>query len=191
MIRNKDKFYKKNVLDLSCNNIRHITFDHINRIEFWHQLRSLNLADNHLSELPAAISELEELMQLNIARNSLLRVIPNELGLLKNLFSFKIDGLDLIGIPKNLKPVEGKNPRPLLEFFSQRLVKQVPHNFMKIFVVGSVRSGKTSIVKSMETESKIPLSMGAGLEVRSLKLSNINILLWEFDGHDERYSTQD
>jgi len=79
-------------------------------------------------------------MQLNISRNRQLKALPNELGLLKNLFSFKIEGLDLLRLPKNLRPVDGKNPRPLLDFLSQRLVEQVPHLFMKIFVVGATRS---------------------------------------------------
>lgn len=176
---------------MSGNNITQIKFNENNRIEAWHQLRSLNLADNKLTELPIIISELDELMQFNISRNRQLRALPNELGLLKNLFSFKIEGLDLLRIPKNLRPVNGKNPRALMEFLSQRLVKQVTHSFMKVFVVGGARSGKTSIAKGIDADpSREPESIGTGLEVRSCKLSHINISLWEFDGHDELYSTQ-
>jgi len=47
---------------LSGNNISEISFNDIDRIESWHQLRSLNLSDNKLEELPVEISELDELM---------------------------------------------------------------------------------------------------------------------------------
>ena len=62
-------------------------------LEGWSQLRSLNMADNDLSELPADLAQLDELMMLDFTRNDQITSIPNELGLLKNLFSFKIDGL--------------------------------------------------------------------------------------------------
>ena len=86
-------------VDLSGNNISEICLNDVNaRIESWHQLRSLNLADNKLTDLPIEISELDELMQLNISRNRQLKALPNELGLLKNLFSFKRFGKKMFSI---------------------------------------------------------------------------------------------
>ena len=79
----------------------------------------------------------------------------------------------------------------MLEFLSQRLVKQVHHSFMKVFIVGSSKSGKSSLSRGIESDStREPESFGTGLEVRTLKMAHINISLWEFDGQDEFCSTQ-
>ena len=182
---------KLTYLDLSGNHIEEIIFNNQDKIESWYQLRSLNLADNKLSELPVELAELDDLMQLNISRNESLQSIPNEIGLLKNIFSFKVEGLEKLQIPKDLRPVNGKNPRPLLDFLSQRLVKQVPHSFMKVFIVGAQKSGKSVLARGLDADpQKEPESMGTGLEVRTTKLQNINISLWEFDGYDDHYSSQ-
>ena len=50
----------------SKNQIQKISFDHECKIEAWHQLRSLNLADNELEELPNEISQGVPKLQLDL-----------------------------------------------------------------------------------------------------------------------------
>ena len=97
-------------------------------------------------------SKLEELMMFDISRNDKIISIPNEYGLLKHLFSFKIDGLNNLQIPRDLKPVDGKNIRPLMEFLSQRLRKQVQHSYLKVFMAGKSTGLKRTILQALDPE---------------------------------------
>lgn len=88
----------------------------------------------------------------DISRNDKIISIPNEYGLLKHLFSFKIDGLNNLQIPRDLKPVDGKNIRPLMEFLSQRLRKQVQHSYLKVFMAGKSTGLKRTILQALDPE---------------------------------------
>merc|ERR1719394_127428 len=62
---------------------------------------------------------------------------------------------------------------------------------MKVCIVGAQKSGKSVLARGLDADpQKEPESMGTGLEVRTTKLQNINISLWEFDGYDDHYSSQ-
>ena len=139
----------------------------------------------------------------DISRNDKIISIPNEYGLLKHLFSFKIDGLNNLQIPRDLKPVDGKNIRPLMEFLSQRLRKQVQHSYLKVFMAGKSTGLKRTILQALDPEvfrkpgtqfgfqinSQSSVLIGwtyfenqtksNELEVTNFKIDHLNISLWD------------
>ena len=184
------QFAKLTYLDLSKNKIKELSFDHNCRIEAWHQLRHLNLSDNCLSEIPVELSQLDELMMLDISRNDDIITIPNEYGQLRNLFSFRVDGLNQLQIPKDLRPTDGKNVRPMLDFLSQRLRKQVPHSFLKIFMAGKSSATKKAVLQALDPDKFRNVSSKQDqLDVKNFTIGHINITLWDLP-FDNMYSTQ-
>ena len=100
--------------------MNYVLLEHLKKSDFDNPLlRNLNLSDNCLTELPVELSQLDELMMFDISRNDQITKIPNEFGQLRNLFSFRVDGLNQLQIPKDLRPTDGKNVRPMLDFLSQ------------------------------------------------------------------------
>jgi len=187
------QFAKLTLLDISKNQIKYLPLGD-SRIEGWSQLRSLNLADNDISELPPEISQLDELMMLDLTRNDQITSIPNELGLLKNLFSLKLDGLTRLQIPKDMKPVEGKNVRPLLEFLSQRLRKQVQHSYLKVFLAGRCAKLKRIVLQALDPETTRKSDgriVSESLDVINFTIEpdRLDITLWDLP-YGNMYSAQ-
>ncbi|CBY34790.1 unnamed protein product [Oikopleura dioica] len=177
---------KLSLLDLSGNQIIKLDFnDNDKRVALWHELRTLNLSNNEIREIPKELGELEELMQLNLSHNYITK-LPNELGKLKNVFLFKIDGMRL-EIPKTLIPIDGRNPKPMLEFLSHRLIKQVEYRCMRVFVVGGPGSGKSSLIDLLSSCGSC--RKAGGLEVCQTTIdvgqgNQCGVFFWKLDHYN-------
>ena len=129
-------------------------------------------------------------MMLDISRNDAITTIPNEFGQLRNLFSFRVDGLNQLQIPKDLRPTDGKNVRPMLDFLSQRLRKQVPHSFLKVFMAGKSSTTKNAVLQALDPDKFRQVSSKHDqLDVKNFTIGHINITLWDLP-FDNMYSTQ-
>ena len=88
--------------------------------------------------------------------------LPTQLGRLKNLVTLVLDGLSLFHPPSF---VIEEGTAAILDFMRGKINHSSPWSSMRIVVVGSKGTGKTSLVKRVKGESTSPLTITKGLDV--------------------------
>ncbi|XP_037538117.1 PH domain leucine-rich repeat protein phosphatase 1 [Nematolebias whitei] len=111
-----------NSVDLSCcslehlppnlfysHDLTHLNFkhnflpadQHLQQLQRFSRLRSLNLSNNHLGQFPLAICDIPTLTEVNLSCNYLASV-PSSVGAMTNLQTFLLDGNSLSDLPAEL-----------------------------------------------------------------------------------------
>uniref|UniRef100_UPI003590044D leucine-rich repeat serine/threonine-protein kinase 2 isoform X2 n=1 Tax=Myxine glutinosa TaxID=7769 RepID=UPI003590044D len=153
--------------------------------EHWYHLEKFSANHNAITEMPSEIGQLKSLCTLDLSYN-LISSLPNELGCLRHLWDFPLDGLNL-----DLDmSCFGGSTKDLLWFLYHRLQRAVPYRRVRLVVVGSPQSGKSTLL-SLLCEQK-PKEVEAGCRrdmvirdwVYSYKEEKLVFGCWDFPGEE-------
>uniref|UniRef100_A0A8C4R9Z0 non-specific serine/threonine protein kinase n=1 Tax=Eptatretus burgeri TaxID=7764 RepID=A0A8C4R9Z0_EPTBU len=178
-----------------ADNLRELVLSH-NRLqklqlqaagEHWYHLERFSANHNSISEIPSEIGQLESLCVLDLSYN-LISSLPNELGCLRHLWDFPLNGLNLDLDMSRF----GGSTKDLLWFLYHRLQRAVPYRRVRLLVVGSPHSGKSTLLSHLCGHKLRDVEVGCRQDmvirdwVYSYKEERLVFGCWDFPG-EERY----
>jgi internalin A len=168
----------------------------IDRIEHAEQgeIVGINFSGLGLTEVPAALSQLSNLQQLDLSGNQLTEV-PAALGQLSNLQT-----LDLDENPSLLTPppeIIAQGTHEILVFLQELLRASVRRYEAKLLLVGEGKTGKSSLVRALygkEFDSSLETTHGIDVDCLTLphphrSAQPLVLNTWDFGGQDIYYAT--
>ncbi|XP_065915801.1 leucine-rich repeat serine/threonine-protein kinase 1-like [Dysidea avara] len=174
------------VLKLSHNHLRSLPNFGAPKLEI------LDISFNQLHTVPDCVCSFLALTTLNIAYNSTILTLPNQLGQLKNLHDLNLEGLnDLNHPPKNYRA----STDDCIQYLNSQLRNAHEYLHMKLMVLGKPGVGKSTIVarllsKQISNEScSIVISKWKHTPQSSGKRT-FNFRIWDFtnqEGYDATY----
>ena len=154
-----------------------LSFNHLTSLPsnvYAPRLLTLNLAHNNLSDFPLCVLSFGALTSLNLSSNYDVNAIPQDIERLENLTSLKVDDIDNLQLPPQMKATDARYTN-LKEFYH-----------MKVALVGDAKAGKCTLVSSLKREkfhsrnSMVEISEWNYERESSGKLFNFSI--WNFMG---------
>ena len=161
------------------------------RLENCTKLKTLNLKDNRLTELPSVLYKLVHLESLDISMNVQLKRIEPDILLLKSLQKLMCSGNDSLHMPPSSVCQQGVDA--VRKFFTDlgnddgSKMTRVP-----VAVVGQVLSGKTSLIRSLQRggreltfrdESSDMDEATELFQLEDLELNDSCVKLLDYGGH--------
>ncbi|KAG7278119.1 hypothetical protein CRUP_019429 [Coryphaenoides rupestris] len=138
---------------------------------FWRSgLQEVDFTDNKLKELPPYIFELENLNELYLTNNPLIRELPAELGQLSNLWQLDVEDLNITNVPPEVRK---EGPASILAYLRAHLRKAEPCKLLKMLLVGPPRQGKTALLEA--------LNAGRSAPAFASNTCSISTSTWELD----------
>ena len=156
------------------------------------KLETLDISFNQLNTVPDCVCSFLALTTLNIAYNSTVLILPNQLGQLKNLHDLNLEGLnDLNHPPKNYRA----STDDCIQYLNSQLRNAHEYLHMKLMVLGKHGVGKSTIVakllsKQISSESCSVVISKWKLTPQSSGKRTFNFRIWDFsnqEGYDATY----
>lgn len=115
-------------------------------------LSMLDVSDNGLREVPAAIHELSNLSVLNVSGNADIIELPPQMGLLSRLWNLNTRGCSLHEPLRSM--IDGKKYKTMdvIGYLKSVLEDARPYARMKLMIVGVQGIGKTSLLEQLRQE---------------------------------------
>jgi len=152
------------------------------------KLEKLDISYNQFHTIPDCVCTFLTLTELNIAHNSAILTLPNQLGQLKILRNFNLEGLnDLTYPPKNFRATT----EDCIRYLNSQLRNASEYLCMKLVVLGKCGKGKSTIVarllgKQINTESYSIVISNWKCTPQSPGKRPFNFRIWHF-AHEEGY----
>ena len=187
-------------LDISYNKITSIQGTPLAK-----SISTLNLAYNCFDSIPECISNFLSLESLDLSYNSNITHLPLEMGQLTRLHTLKLAGLTKLVDPppkihKNLTscteqdPPDGLNTSTAecMEYLYNKLYHLKPSYGMKIMVLGTSGSGRSTFVaclqgKSLNSGPTVDLAISEWKHRPNLLKKQFRFTVWDFGGQDQLY----
>ncbi|KAL3998140.1 Ankyrin repeats (3 copies) family protein [Acanthocheilonema viteae] len=118
-------------------------------------LTTLDVSNNFISNVPAALSNLVSLCVLNLSENSGIEMLPPELGLLSKLWNLILKGCSLRDPLKSMVHVESYKTVDLIAYLKSVLEDSRPYTRLKLMIVGVQGIGKTSLLQQIRLEGTV------------------------------------
>ena len=175
-------------LDLSNNKLKNLPLNVVAPA-----IRSLNLSHNLFCDVPDCVCSFITLHSLNLSDNPGIRFLPAEMGQLSHLSRLNLKGLKDLSDPPEDK--QG-NCRDCIRYLNDKLCKFRSFYHMKLMVVGSASSGKTTLITYLraagdENRAMLTMDMSHWTYRPSLMKKNFHFNVWEFKGKEEHHTTQE
>ncbi|XP_065919794.1 leucine-rich repeat serine/threonine-protein kinase 2-like [Dysidea avara] len=174
------------ILDLSYNHLRSLPKSIVAP-----NLKNLNISNNQFHTVPHCVCSLTGLITLNIAYNSEILALPNELGRLKNLLNLNLDGLvDLNDPPRSIRGTT----LDCINYLRSRLLSARGYYHMKLMLVGKQEMGKSTIVARLQgqeigNESTVGVDISEWKYTPAYNKRTFYFSIWDFAGQEEYYAT--
>ncbi|CAG9533559.1 unnamed protein product [Cercopithifilaria johnstoni] len=118
-------------------------------------LTTLDVSNNFVSNVPAALSNLMSLCVLNLSGNSGIEILPPELGLLSKLWNLILKGCSLRDPLKSMVHMENYKTVNLIAYLKSILEDSRPYTRLKLMIVGVQGIGKTSLLQQIRLEGTV------------------------------------
>ncbi|VDN03509.1 unnamed protein product [Thelazia callipaeda] len=118
-------------------------------------LTTLDISNNCVSSVPAALSNLVSLSVLNLSGNSGIEILPAELGLLSKLWNLSLKGCQLRDPLRNMVHIENYKTVDLIAYLKSVLEDSRPYTRLKLMIVGVQGIGKTSLLQQIRLEGTV------------------------------------
>ncbi|KAM3721655.1 Leucine-rich repeat serine/threonine-protein kinase [Dirofilaria immitis] len=118
-------------------------------------LTTLDVSNNFVTNVPAALSNLASLSVLNMSGNSGIEMLPPELGLLSKLWNLMLKGCSLRDPLKSMVHVENYKTVDLIAYLKSVLEDSRPYTRLKLMIVGVQGIGKTSLLQQIRQEGTV------------------------------------
>lgn len=115
-------------------------------------LSMLDVSDNGLREVPAAIHELANLSVLNISGNTEISELPPQMGLLSRLWNLNTRGCQLHEPLRSMIDSKKYKTMDIVGYLKSVLEDARPYARMKLMIVGVQGIGKTSLLEQLRQE---------------------------------------
>ncbi|PKP35889.1 MAG: hypothetical protein CVU00_00150 [Bacteroidetes bacterium HGW-Bacteroidetes-17] len=162
----------------------------IDLLEFsW--LKSIDLVDNDITEIPKDIKILENLESIKLSYNSI-KKIPKELVFLPNLKRLEISGNPLIEPPIE---IVNQGLDAIKNYFIQLESDESKVFEAKLLIVGEGYVGKSTLMhRILYNNFNKEITSTEGIEIKTLKLdindiNDFKINIWDFGGQEIYHST--
>ncbi|XP_052278678.1 leucine-rich repeat serine/threonine-protein kinase 1-like isoform X2 [Dreissena polymorpha] len=153
-------------------------------------LKELRLADNNLDCFPPSIFKLGSLEILDLSDNPLIRILPRELGLLKNLSLLKMKNVRPT-VPDNLSSLfteEGTDTRKLVAALLDKLRGSRPCHIVKAVLLGKKDKGKTTLMNKLAHKDGVVREHVRSVVREEITLSykrpEIKLHVWDVPGDE-------
>ena len=154
-------------------------------------LKSLNISNNQFCTVPQCVCSFVSLTTLNLANNSKIRVLPSELGRLRNLTNLNLDGLDNLKDPPKSAH---KATTDCVHYLYNQLQNPCGYFRMKLILVGKQAVGKSTIVTRLTGHISNKPTHGVDISEWTLKYfparnrKYLYFNIWDFSGQEEYHA---
>jgi len=173
-------------LDLSFNQLRSLPDSAVAV-----NLKSLNINNNQFYSVPQCVCSFISLTSLNLAKNSKIRVLPTELGRLRNLTNLNLDGVDNLNDPPRKVC---RTASDCVHYLYSQLQNTCGYFHMKLILVGKQAVGKSTIVARLRDNHNSSNNPTVGVDISEWKYSparyriTFNFNIWDLSGQEEYYA---
>ncbi|XP_067949566.1 malignant fibrous histiocytoma-amplified sequence 1 homolog [Watersipora subatra] len=133
-------------------------------------LKNLDLSFNEIDKLPPVVGELKELITLDISNNNKLIALGSQILSLKNLRDLWLYGCDSLQNPPENVAQQGLSA--IQQYYKDLAGGKEKMMSATVAVIGKSRSGKTSLIKTMQKGSRILTENLSSPEQISTKVFN-------------------